>query len=324
MNDCIKASANKASLDPKKRLNYEFGMVLGVNDFRQEQEHHEWKHRLNNKWLHGYGTVYGLQVSAANVPSNDDVEIRISPGYAITPQGNGVSVEYVQCGQLNQWLQRHKNDSNFPSSAGRHRVFVTLCYDECLTELVPIAGQACASDDESAKPSRILESFKIEYAWQAPPEQLIEEKIRAFGKLMQRVQFVSDSSSPPELDDSELLIELIRDLGIVVASPPIVSSPPLSPPATIRLLEKTASVTWRRALNIWVTEVYPNILNAAHLISKENAEDCLLLAAINFNLNATGNLVLETVTIDESERPVLVSDRLKQELFCLIGGRTPV
>jgi hypothetical protein len=319
MNDCIKASANKAPLDPKKRLNYEFGMVLGVNDFRQEQEHHEWKHRLSNRLLHGSGTVCGLKISAVAVTGGNDVEIHISPGYAITPKGNWVSVESEQCGQLNQWLQNHKNNLSPPPGAGKQHVFVSLCYDECFTELVPIAGQACASDEDSAKPSRILETFKIQFSWQAQ-EQLLEENARAFGELMQRVEFIPGSLSPPE-DDSELLIELIRNLGIVAST--TLSSPPEN--TTIQLLEDTACKTLQRALTVWVTEVCPRL---------SSEEDCVLLAAIDFNVDGTGNLIVNidqegklvgtTVTIDESERPVLISDRLKQELFCLFGARTPV
>lgn len=71
MNDCIMTSTDKAPLDPNKRVNYAFGMVMGVNDFRQEQEHFEWKHRLSNRLLHGYGTVCGLQVSARAVSAGN-------------------------------------------------------------------------------------------------------------------------------------------------------------------------------------------------------------------------------------------------------------
>ncbi|SEQ07054.1 hypothetical protein [Nitrosomonas ureae] len=320
MSECIKVSANKVPLDPRKRLNYEFGMVLGVNDFRQEQEHFEWKHQLSNRLLHGSGTVCGLKISAQSVPSGDDVEIRILPGYALTPKGHWISVESEQCGKINQWLQSHKNDLNL--SPGPQHLFVTLCYDECYTELVPIAGQACASDEDSSKPSRILESFKIEFSLQAP-DQLMEEAARTFGELMQRVEFIPHSSSPPELDDSELLIGLIRNIGIVT-SPPV---SPLPEGATIRLLEDTACTTLRQVLNIWVTEVCPRL-------TLPSVEDCLLLADIGFNVDASGNLIVNldaqgrlmpgTVTIDESERPVLISDRVKQELFCLIGRRITV
>ena len=87
LNDCIPASTTSAPLIPSRRVNYEFGMVLGVNDFRQEQAHAEWKSQLNNRLLHGYGTVSGLGVSAEGVLNPDGVQVRVGAGYAISPQG---------------------------------------------------------------------------------------------------------------------------------------------------------------------------------------------------------------------------------------------
>ena len=172
MKDCIRASADTSPLDPNKRVNYAFGMVLGVTDFGQEQTHFEWKQRLNNRLLHGYGTVCGLQVSAQALPDGTDVEIYVSPGYAISPQGRWIWLEYEQCGKLNQWLQQHKAELSPTLSPGSHQVYVTLGYDECLTDEVPIAGRACASDEDTRAPSRILETFQLQFAWQPPSGHL--------------------------------------------------------------------------------------------------------------------------------------------------------
>ena len=40
-----------------RRLNYFFGQMLGVDDFRGEQSYFRDKHKLHNRCLHGYGTV---------------------------------------------------------------------------------------------------------------------------------------------------------------------------------------------------------------------------------------------------------------------------
>jgi hypothetical protein len=48
-----------------KRLNYFFGQMLGVDDFRGEQAYFHEKQKLHNRCLHGYGTVCGLLVKAA-------------------------------------------------------------------------------------------------------------------------------------------------------------------------------------------------------------------------------------------------------------------
>src|SRR5262249_16520792 len=48
-----------------RRLNYFFGQMLGVDDFRSEQSYFREKHKLHNRCLHGYGTVCGLLVTPA-------------------------------------------------------------------------------------------------------------------------------------------------------------------------------------------------------------------------------------------------------------------
>jgi hypothetical protein len=83
--DFATTSTERIPLVPNKRVHYSFGMVLGVDEFRQEQEHFEWKHAIGNLLLHGSGTVSGLHVYA--VPLADDVEIRVTPGYAISQTG---------------------------------------------------------------------------------------------------------------------------------------------------------------------------------------------------------------------------------------------
>ena len=53
-----------ADLPDLKRLNYFYGQMLGVNDFRTEQAFFREKLKLHNRCLHGYGTVCGLKVAA--------------------------------------------------------------------------------------------------------------------------------------------------------------------------------------------------------------------------------------------------------------------
>src|SRR5262245_19115065 len=48
-----------------RRLNYFFGQMLGVDDFRSGQNYFRDKHKLHNRCLHGYGTVCGLLVKPA-------------------------------------------------------------------------------------------------------------------------------------------------------------------------------------------------------------------------------------------------------------------
>ena len=51
-----------AAAEACKRVNYTFGMLLGVDDFVQEATYHSARHHELAREVLGYGTVHGLQV----------------------------------------------------------------------------------------------------------------------------------------------------------------------------------------------------------------------------------------------------------------------
>src|SRR4051794_2270956 len=112
LRDCIPATTTGAPLDPTRRGNYEFGMVLGVSDFRQEQTHFEWKSQLSNRLLHGYGTVAGLHISAEAASNPDGVQIRVARGYAVSPQGRWMFIENDLCARLDEWVASHGDETS--------------------------------------------------------------------------------------------------------------------------------------------------------------------------------------------------------------------
>lgn len=71
------------NLNTDKRVHYTKGMLLGVDDFVQEQA---WgmarRHELACELI-GYGTARELQIDALSDPQ----EVRVSPGMAWTPSG---------------------------------------------------------------------------------------------------------------------------------------------------------------------------------------------------------------------------------------------
>ena len=69
-----------------KRVNYFVGQLLGLDDFRVEQQYHREKRKMHNRFLHGWGVVSGLQVSVA------DGALRVEPGLALDCEGNEVLV----------------------------------------------------------------------------------------------------------------------------------------------------------------------------------------------------------------------------------------
>lgn len=167
MSDCFSAAPDNASTVPNKRLNYVSGMVLGQRDFLQEQSHWEWKARLANHLPHGYGIVCGLAVEQKLLAAAGDISIIIKPGYAISPKGHWLWVEAELCAELNKWVVGNVKDLK-DKSDGAKTVWVRLCYRECTTDGVPIATNACATDEESTAPSRVLETVCAEFTWDEP------------------------------------------------------------------------------------------------------------------------------------------------------------
>lgn len=324
LKDCIPALTATAPLDPTRRVNYEFGMVLGVNDFRQEQAHFEWKDQLSNRLLHGYGTVSGLGVSAEAIKNPDGVQIRVATGYAASPQGHWMWIENDLCARLEEWVESHMDELSPPPGSGRQTVYVLLCYEECPTELTPVFGKACASEQESRVPSRIQEAYRVQFDWQKP-EQHAEDSMRAFGQLIDRV-VISPPQSPPTPDDSQLLLDAVLNLAESSSVLPM-GSP--SDQAPFILEEGTACETLRQALALWTTRVHPTLHPAGFGPYSQKQLDCLLLACISFDIDATGHVLFSLqpdgtltpgeIVVETCDRPVLVPDRLKQELFCELG-----
>jgi hypothetical protein len=319
MMDCSAALLATAPLDPRKLPNYVSGMVLGATDFRQVLVNFDWKHRNSNLLLHGFGTVCGLKVSVRPPPSSPD-EIGVSAGFAISPRGRWIRVEPDQCASLGQWLQAQTTAPYASPGPGAHKIFVTLCYNQCLTDLVPIAGQQCAPDADNQAPSRILESFKLEFSW-TPPAQPLEDRARQFGALMRQVEIIDASGSLPSADDSQRLFAAVRALRW----DPLPLPGSLPDGAPFRLPSGDAETTIREALTIWVTEICPAIRPTPekNALLDPATDDCLLLAAIEFGVDSLGRLMPSTIQIDETQRPVLVPTRILQELFVGAGGAGP-
>src|SRR3954447_777504 len=51
-----------------RRNQFVYGQLMGVADFRTEQNYFREKHRLHNRCFHGYGVVCGLLVHPAGDP----------------------------------------------------------------------------------------------------------------------------------------------------------------------------------------------------------------------------------------------------------------
>ena len=332
------ASPTLQKLDPSKRVNYTFGLVLGVEEFLQSDAYFLSKHHLENRLLHGYGTQCGLDVQVQTTPQ---LEVQVTPGWALNPKGQQIQVSQLMCVQVNEWLVA--NAAALTTALGSMpsvlNLCVVLCYRECKTDVVPIPGEPCRTQTDSMAPSRIADSFELMLCLDRTaspplgsppydpmasaglclfrPPELEEDAARGFAKLLSQLQV---SATGPFLTLPQLQL-LVRELAQTAGSPPI-TSPPSGPPYLVR--SPDAADFLRAAFRTWITEVRPFI------VAQQGAgpccpppEKCVLLAELTVSLNP--GWIASGITVDDSRRPFLAPTRLLQETFfeeagTVIGG----
>lgn len=324
---CQSSTSESPVLDPRKRVRYVHGLVLGVDEMQQEQYAWLEKQRLHHRALHGYGTVLGLDLGFERDSENRPI-VRVSPGIAVGPHGRDICVDREQCGDLDRWLrahweggggadpseQRRAIEEALAGSPGTLEAWLVLCHRECATDFVPIPGGPCRTPEDSSEASRITESFAIDVVV-SQPEQQEEEAVDRFGDLLRSIEITDQGSV---FVTAEELEQRVRDL---IEGAGVATSPPIGPssPDVLRLHPLEAEAALRRAFLVWITEVRPRLAAASgHCESGPSSEDCVLLARLTIPIAAGGDgvpVVTGDATPDESERPFLLHTRLLQELL---------
>ena len=328
-------SLANGSLTPDQRVNYEFGLVLGVDEFRQEQLYFLEKDRLHQRSLHGYGTVYGLAVTATRPADNsDEMLITVEPGVAVDQFGRTIVLREEQCARLGAWLGRQIQEGKAPPrpvaadgsppTEGDYRAYVVLSYDECEDALVPVPGEPCGSSDVTQAASRIRDSFRVELRWQ-PPAASAWDAVRELADLLAQVRF--EPGLAPELSDEAALIDLVRGLADPAEMAPCeagtaLSSPPGgSPPESEWVLPlESARAALDRIFTVWVTEVRPRIQRQVNLTDPGDdlaVESGVLLACVDFAPvdGFEQGQKIDHATIGNDGRPFLLHTQLIQELL---------
>lgn len=191
------------SLPRFERVKYFYGQLLGVREFQSEQSYFYEKHRLHNRYLHGYGVICGLEVEACRTPHDpcDDgkppskqpsgdapppevkalvvqpdhqrpVElpktlcIEVDCGLALDCQGNEIVVPWPAQIDLLAALgcdARQKLHDGKPA-------FVSVCYVAHPCEPVrPITSDSCGGLVPDCVPSRLRDDFCLKVSWEPPP-----------------------------------------------------------------------------------------------------------------------------------------------------------
>src|SRR5882762_1185222 len=264
-------TANVAESDPTKHVNFNVGMVLGVDDFTQEFAYSSGRDQWLARDLIGYGTARGLRIGV-EVDASKGARVIVEPGAAVSPRGQLICVPTAQCAFLNDWLA--ENAKGIPELLGSPpatnlRLYVVLCYRDGPTDNVPIAGEPCRSEDKLTAPSRLSDDFSLELRLKQP-NQREENAVRDFVDWLKQIEVTDTVAFSTPL---EQFLQAIRDAAKPwFASPPSSppSSPPASPPASppgdfmfgsppsvLHIRVADACAYMRAAFRLWVTELRP-------------------------------------------------------------------
>lgn len=313
--------------DPTKHVNYTLGMLLGVDDFNQEFAYLSGR----NQWLArdaiGYGTLNGLRVSLDTTARGPRVSI--TAGTALSPRGQLIRMQPAQCAYLNDWLAANPSQTESlidTTSGSLLRLSLVLCYRQCPTDPVPIAGEPCRSAADLMANSRLTDDFSLELRI-TPPVQQEEDAVRDFVAWLDQIQVTDNEGDFPTLADFEQALR-----AALVPSSPLDAGSSFqfgSPLAGIQIHPADLGEYMRAAFRIWVTEIRPLFhaewasqgcgCGGAAETTNPLADECLLLAEIDvpvINAGPGENWVVDSsqpVTLDESRRPILLHVRMQQE-----------
>ncbi|GAC1361294.1 MAG: hypothetical protein NVSMB32_00010 [Actinomycetota bacterium] len=314
------ASLSTGQLEPDLRVNYELGMVLGIDEFRQEALYFLTKDYLHNRGLHGYGTVYGLHVTTDQARPTDDVTITVAPGMAIDQWGRAIVLRSPQCAHLGAWLA--SQEQLVPGTVKSHlgvsgelTVYVVVSYAECLDDLVPLPGQPCSTSGDLSVASRIRDAWNLELRWQ-PPAMPAWDAVRRLAKLLDSIEVVDG----PVASDEEAIKAAVRALapGSLPAPLPSLPLPSLPGPHAYRLPAASSAEAFDRILVVWVSEVRP--LLAPDLTDPQSTgfDPAVLLSTITFvpasPFSPTAPSIVFAHPPKDEGRPYLLHTQLLQEL----------
>jgi hypothetical protein len=302
---CISSNGDStgglSSTNPFYALRYQFGMLLGVDDFETEQAYYRGKIRLHNAWLHRAGTVWGLDVQLDTVHN----EIQVLPGLALDPAGRELHLDATACVDVTKWYEAHKSDAGFHSTATatggvQFDAYVRIAFQACLTRQVPAMTEPCqGAGATSTAYSRVSETVNLSLVPGKP-----DTPAQPYWRL--RLLFWLDPPSP-----GTTLTQDAQD--VVDARNQILALPAGAQPHAY--LE-----AFRRFAALDEIDLRPATASDGSALVFPGADDTWVLLAtiqgITLEKDGSGALALTKGTVDTTVRPVHVATATIEELLC--------
>ncbi len=213
--------------DPFTRVRYQYGMLLGAQDFHVEQREKSLRRRLHQALLHGAGTVLGLRVGA--VHSETSTQLTVEPGWAIDVRGRDLYVDKKLCRPIDGlhkdalWDELARPEDTAAEEGATDKqpspdvdedslreAYVVISYVACLSDAAPAIGAPCNRAEDNLAPTRINDSFRVdlvedrpeppmrllayadEQAADSPREMLLNAILDADGAAIQQLYSAGD------------------------------------------------------------------------------------------------------------------------------------
>jgi hypothetical protein len=192
------AAANQPTgllpVSPFTAIQYNFGMLLGVDDLETAQAYPRGKMRLDNAWLHREGVVWGL-----NVSFNARNELVVGAGLALDAAGHELHLDHEACLDLGKWYAAHKDDQDFTftdvANGGKQfSVHVVAKFKACLARPVPAIADPCDGAGTDTAYSRVFETIDLLLR-----PGLSQRKSLPYTRL--RILFSVEDASDPKVAD---------------------------------------------------------------------------------------------------------------------------
>lgn len=164
-----------------ERVNYFPRQLLTADDMFADQDYFRLKLRRHNRFMHGWGTVCGLAVTAAPA-ANTPWLVEISAGYALGPYGDeifvgdSVNLDLSACGP--SAVTNPCDPGSLSGSIGLNTsstVYIAIQYSECMARPVSVTPSGCGCDQTTCQNSRIRDSFQIQCLASLPPSYQVSQ-----------------------------------------------------------------------------------------------------------------------------------------------------
>jgi hypothetical protein len=161
MSDATAPPETLLTARPGERVAYAVGALLTAEDFTAEQDYHRGRLGRALAYLHGAGTIAGLDV-VANPDQGDTAEIRVTPGIAVDRLGRILELDRESCLRIARWLDQRPETELRDALRADHVVLdVFANFHACPGALQPVFATATMDTLDAALPSRLRDRMAL-------------------------------------------------------------------------------------------------------------------------------------------------------------------